>query len=289
MKRIRSVFEQLGIDGAIVAILGIVAILLSIYDIVGGSQISQPILVGVLGLLLLEVVLQRIRLDRTKSEIIGSLSGAHIEVFSNEEDFADAKYRVLMQTEKYVYDTELCLPAFASAVSSPSPETRYKQLLKQKILNKQIEFRYVQVIYNRRHFESVLEKLFQFCECRYYIGYFLGAPEVIPVMNLMIFDGKHFFIGGYYGPTVRGDDRNVYTQSDLMGATLQQYYDYLWKSARLFNDKHGINWEEIQHCGQQLGYDIEELNSTIARIAKSVGFSRVKVFAKDIAREHATD
>ena len=110
----------------------------------------------------------------------------------------------------------------------------------------------------------------------YYIGYFVGAPEVIPALNVMIFDNKHFFVGGYYGPSVRGDDRNIYFQDEQLGQTIRQYFDYLWSQAHLLNENHVINWTEIKHCGLALGYEIDELNRLISEVAQKVGFFDVQ-------------
>ncbi|HNT78809.1 MAG TPA: hypothetical protein PKH77_27710 [Anaerolineae bacterium] len=40
--------------------------------------------------------------------------------------------------------------------------------------------------------------------------------------------------------------------------------------------KNAINWDEIQHCALELGYTLEELNSTIARIAQEVNFTDIR-------------
>ena len=278
MKQFRRFLTRIGIDGAIVAILGIVAIAAAIYDLIGGNQVNPSVLVAVLALLLLEVVLQRRRIENSKDDIINSLKGLRIEVYSNGKDFEDAKYRQLLMTEKSLYDMELCPPKLpAPDPQIPRTERAHRKLLNERVTKGEITFKYVQVIYDRPQFESVLRKLFQFYKYKYYIGYFVGAPEVVPVLNLMIYDDVHFFIGGYYGPTVRGDDRNIYIQHDLIGQTLQQYFDYLWSKARLLNENQAIKWDEVRHCGLALGYTVDELNTIIAQIAHEVGLSQPRV------------
>ncbi len=272
--------NQIGLDGIVIILLSLVGIALSIYSFIGGSQISQPLLVGVLSLLVIEAVLRRVRLENMKEEIIASLKGVRVEVFSDDKEFSDTKYRLLLSARKSVFDTELCLPMlYPSSGDARTPETvsPYRKLLNERLEKGEITHRFVQVIYDCRHFESVLRELFRYYKYNAYIGYFIGAPEVIPALNIMIFDDKHFLIGGYYGPSVRGDDRNAYIQNELLGATLCQYYEYLWQSARILNENRAIKWDEVKQCGLKLGYTLEELNSTVTRIANEVGFSQVKV------------
>lgn len=94
----------------------------------------------------------------------------------------------------------------------------------------------------------------------------------------MIFDDKQFLLGGYYGESVRGEDRNLYIQNEVIGATINHYFDYVWNKARLFNVKRDIVWDEIQYCGTQLGYTTDELNAIVSQIAEDVGFRNVKLF-----------
>lgn len=273
MKEIKRFFERIGLGGTVVAFSALAAIGFAIYGLVGGSQLSEPLLVGVLGLLLLEVLFQHERLESAKDDIINSLKGVRVEIFSSDKDFADAKYRQLLTSKNFVHDMELCLPMLPSRPAEVVAESPFRKLLNERVMKGELTYKYVQVIYDRTQFESVLRKLFRFSKYRYYLGYFVGAPEVAPVLNLMNFDDEHFFMGGYYGPTVRGQDRNVHIQHDLIGQTFRQYYDYLWSKARIFNDNRIINWSEVRDCGLKLGYSLDELNATIAQIAKEVGFS----------------
>lgn len=110
MKKFQRWFEQLGIDGIIIVILAVVAIALSIFDAISGGQISTPLLVSILSLLVLEAVLRRIRLETMKDEIIGSLKGVRVKTYLNNEEFRKAKYKLISQAENSIYDTELCQP-----------------------------------------------------------------------------------------------------------------------------------------------------------------------------------
>lgn len=276
-KRIARWLNQIGIDGIVIILSSVVGIGLSIYSFIGGNQISQPLLVGVLSLLVLEAILQRVQFDNTKEEIINSLKGVRVETFTSGKDFADEKYKLVITADRFIYDTELCLPPRPSSPSSPTQESSPRKLLNDRVVKGEITYKFVQAIYDRSHFEALLKKLFQFYKYNYYVGYFVGAPETIPVLNVMIFDDKHFLLGGYYGPSARGEDRNLYIQNEAIGATLRQYFDYLWSKARLLNENRVISWDEIRYCGLKLGYTLDELNATISRIAQEVGFSEVRV------------
>lgn len=272
MKQVSYRLSQIGVDGIIIGVLSLVAIAVALYDLLGGKDVSQPLLVGILALLLLEIVLQRTRLEAAKEEIINQLKGVRVEVFATDREFANARYRQLMATEGLIYDTELCNPRY-----SPTPESDFRKLLNEMIVNNKVTYKAVSVIYDKGRFEGTLKNLFRFYKYAYYIGYYLAPPELIPILNVMIFDRRHFMLGGYYGPSARGDDRNIYIQHDLIAKTLEQYFDYLWSKARLFNEHKVIKWEEVRYCGLALGYSIDELNATISRIAQKEGFSEIQV------------
>lgn len=274
-KRIARWLKQIGIDGIVIILSSFVGISLSIYSFLGGYQISQPLLVGVLSLLVLEAILQRVRFDNMKEEIIRSLKGVRVETLSG-KDFHDERYKLILTADRFIYDTELCLPPRPSSPSSSAQESSPRKLLNERVSKGEITYKFVQAIYDRSHFESLLKRLFQFYKYNYYIGYFVGAPDTIPVLNVMIFDDKHFLLGGYYGPSARGEDRNLYIQNEPIGATLRQYFDYLWSKARLLNENRAVSWDEIRYCGLKLGYTLDELNATVSRIAQEVGFSEVK-------------
>lgn len=270
--------SQVGIGGILIAISGVVGIGLSIYSLAGGNQINQSVLIGILSLLVLEIVLQRVRLGKIKEELIKSLKGVRVESFSTGKDFANVKYKLLLETEDHIYDTELCVPSKPTTFSSlPEQESAFRKLLNERVAKGEITYNYVQVIYDRTHFESLVRKVFQFNGYNYHIGYFIGAPETIPVLNVMIFDDKHFLVGGYYGPSSRGRDRNLYIQNEDINATLYQYFDYLWKKANLLNESRIVNWDELKRCGLNLDYTLDELNAVIKSIAEDVGFSDVRL------------
>jgi len=276
-KSFRQWIDRIGIDGLVLTICCVIGIVLSAYDLAGGNQLNGSLLIGILSLLVLEMVFQRVRLDKVREELIRSLKGVRAESFTTGKDFADTKYRLLLETEDHIHDTELCLPPKPSTSSALlEQESAFRQLLNERITKGEITYKYVQVVHDRLHLESLLRKLFQFSGYKYYLGYFVGGSETIPVLNVMSFDDKHFLVGGYYGPSGRGEDRNLYIQHEDVQMTLRQYFDYLWSKARLLNENRATNWDEVKRCGLQLGYTLDELNVTIKRIAQEVGFTDIK-------------
>ena len=249
-----------------------------VFSIAVGAMLVPMVDDNTLGLLVgLVVMAVTILIDiiarqkNAKDEIINSLKGVRVEVFRTDQDFSNVKYRLLREASSYVYDTEL-----SSISPASSSESEFRKKLHQRIAKGEITYKYIRVIFSKSQFEQLLEWLFRFHQYDYYIGYFLAPPEVIPALNLMIFDHKHFLMGGYYGPSARGDDRNLYVQHDLMAATLVQYFDYLWSQARLFNEYKAVDWEQIQYCGKALGYTVEDLNSTVSERAQLANFEGVK-------------
>ncbi|HNT78110.1 MAG TPA: hypothetical protein PKH77_24115, partial [Anaerolineae bacterium] len=240
MKKLKQKLGQIGIDGVILILLSIIGIFLSVYDFLGGGQISPSLLVGVLSLLVLEIILQRLRFDDVKEEIIKSLNGVQTTAFSNDDDFQKAKHKLMLSADRFVYDTELCPPPRSSSISRRSLSD-FRKVLNEQIRKGSIVYKYIRVISDRDGFEMILRSLFEFYNYKYYIGYFIGPPETIPVLNVMIFDDKYFVLGGYYGPSARGEDRNLYLQSEIIGFTIRHYFDYLWSKARLLTPlKKGI-------------------------------------------------
>lgn len=278
LKRLTRIYQKIGLDGVGFVVSALTGLGMAVYSIAGGGAINPSVLVGILSVLALEIVVQRIRVSDSRDEIIKSLKGVRLQSFSSGKDFADIKYKLLLDTEQYIYDTELCLPIQYARppIAPPSKESKFREELHEIIKKGELTYKFVQVIYDKPHFESLLKRLFAFGSYHYYLGYFVGAPEVIPVFNLMIFDDKHYLLGGYYGPSARGEDRNLYIQNEEIGVTLRQYFNHLWGKARLFNESRVINWDEIRYCGLKLGYSIDELNSLVKKISEEVGYKDVQ-------------
>lgn len=264
-RKLHHSFDPILTTGIVISVATAVILLLTGQ---GGIQGLLASLVVLIIAILIDIIA---RLNNAKEEIINSLKGVRVEVFKTSQDFSNAKFRLLLEADAFVYDTELSSP---SAVSST--ESKFRQLLNERVSKGEITYKYIRAVFTKSQFEQLLEWLFRFYRYNYYIGYFIGPQEVIPALNLMIFDRKHFLMGGYYGPSARGDDRNLYVEHDLMAETLEQYFDYLWSRARLFNEHRTIDWEQVQHCGMALGYTIEELNATISEIARRTGFKEIK-------------
>lgn len=272
-------FHRVGFEGLFVFILGCIGIIVGTYDFLSDEELSPSILVAILSLFLIEIVLQRARFEKSKEEIISSLKGVQVQRFVDDKEFAIAKYQTLLTTTNFVYDTELCKPKLSSSSSTHKvSEDPYRELLHKRIIEGKITCKYVEVIYSRPQFESILRKVFMFYQYNYYIGYFVGAPEVVPTLNIMIFDDKHFFVGGYYGSAARGESRPLHIQHEEIGQAIRQYFDYLWVKAGIFNERSEINWDEVKHCALQLGYSTPELNETVAKIAEQVGLKDVMAF-----------
>ena len=162
-KRFRQWINRIGIDGLVLTICCVVGIALSAYDLAGGNELNGSLLIGILSLLVLEMVFQRARLDKVREELIKSLKGVHAESLTTGKDFADIKYRLLLETEDHIHDTELCLPAKPPSFTTlPEQESAFRKLLNERIVKGEITYKYVQVIHDRQHLESLLRKLFQF-------------------------------------------------------------------------------------------------------------------------------
>ncbi|MCS6845531.1 MAG: hypothetical protein NZ528_14620, partial [Caldilineales bacterium] len=87
MKSVARRFNQIGIDGVIILLLTLVGVLFSVYDFIGGNEVSSRILVGVLCLLVLESVLQRIRLDDAKEELTNLIKGMNCRLIEYKKEF----------------------------------------------------------------------------------------------------------------------------------------------------------------------------------------------------------
>ncbi len=280
--------------------VGVLGIFVSVLDFVGTDfengiwkwlKGPLPIILLIVALLALALGLERIsrfqQINRQLSgieqlvraapdQIIQALHGVRVRALSNTKNLNETKYKLLEDAQDFVFDTELCLPASPDSSSLQIKQSRYRKLLNDKVINEDLLHRYIQVVYDKGHFESLLRKVLQFHEYKYYVGCYIGAPKTIPVLNLMIFDGAHFLVGGYYGPTAKGDSKNLYIQNETIGTTLTHYFDYLWNESRLLNGEGTINRDEIRRCALELGYSVKELNTKIALIAEEVGFSDVK-------------
>ncbi len=70
----RRFVARLGWESALVAVLSLIALVIAAVDLIGGQNISQPVLVGILSLFLLELVSLRARLASQQTGMQGQLS-----------------------------------------------------------------------------------------------------------------------------------------------------------------------------------------------------------------------
>lgn len=270
MEKLKHRVRQIGIDGIVVAILCIAAIVASIYDFFGSGNISSPVLVSALALLLLEAVLQRVRQQETEERISHLLSemrvdAKHVELLARIQSLSQASegaahhiIEALGGTEAKVFESaSSCLgyvnqrlqeasmqvdelswnPVVVKGDALEETRTESRQLWKlTREVASRIPYREV-YIFNRPHRLGKLRGYIEENIPGYSCGYYRGS--VVPLLQFMIIDKEEAIF-------LTGKESYSAIRNRPVVQLLQQYFEDVWEGSIKLKEAGRIYTERIE-------------------------------------------
>lgn len=258
------------IDVYFTLLVCIVVVALDVFGIVEFTVVTAAILLT-LGLLSFGTLATRKTLEGLNNSL-QKLGGTGIEVLEMKTEFPQQIAQRTRVARKFILDTNLNEEVPHSPLASPQEE--YRRIRDERVMKGEIVFRRVEVIYHRKHFESVLQGLLMFEGCEFYLRHYDPPAQVIPVLHLMSFDGEHFYLGGFYPSGASIEEKAVYIRNDEVNAWLREYWQLLWQRAKPLNDGRIINWEELKRIGERFGIVGEEFDGLVSKIKSEVESSK---------------
>lgn len=273
MLEVKRLVRNLSFDGWLLGFTGLAAVAIGMLDFIGWLQLSteqllQMVIVG-LGLLMGAVVVQVTRQETSVDRIRTQLGAADIEVLDMKWAFPQHIAQRAREAQKFILDTNLNeeVPRFPRP---SSPQAQYRRIRDERVSKDEIGFRRVEVIFRKKHLESVVRRLLTFEGHEFYLRHYDPPPQAIPVLHIMSFDGEHFYLGGFYPTESPTEEQAVYIRNMAMNQLLHDYWQMLWLRARPVNEGTVINWVELKRIGKRLGMTDEEFSEMVNRVKGEV-------------------
>jgi len=218
-----------------------------------------------IGILLSTSIFQPIRFASEFEKLQSKLGVANISILDSKCSFPQNLEQHVFKSTSFILDTALNY----ETVSGPDdPQRRYKEILDKRIKNKEISFRRVELIFSRKRLEKVIQNLLKYEGIEYFIRIYDAPPKPIPVIHMMSFDNRHFYLGGFFPAESPTEEIVLYVQNDEIAKLLSEYWNELWRRAKPLNENKQINWDELKNIASKIGIDEVEFEQIINKIKK---------------------
>ncbi len=295
MNTFKQITQNLGLEDWIIALTGLASITISISSFFGYLPLDQKqtssILIGAVGLLMVTVVVQtamrqkenlnlqeriedaelklRNSIEHVEAELKDTFGIAETELM-NWSEFLERLSDSVERTKTHIHEVflllpgeEHTLPGYYSKSSSPTElyfarNTEYKETVARKVKEDGIVFKRVQFIPNRRVLEETIFRLLYHSEGEYYIRYCEAPKEPVPLLNIISFDYREFYLS-YYHPHEPAEERKLlYIREKEFTEFFKSYRSTTWFNALPLNGPHvPIFYDAFDKVIDSLGKNIE--------------------------------
>lgn len=255
------------IDVYLTVLVCTVVVILDLIGVVQLSIITSAILLT-LALLLVSILSIRKSLDKFENAI-ERLGVAGIEILDMKVGFPQQIAQRARAAKKFILDTDLNREI--RRVSTINFQAEYYRIRDERVLKGEIAFKSVEVIFHKKHLESVIRRLLRFEGCEFYIRHYDPPPQAIPVLHIMSFDDEHIYLGGFYPSDPSTEEKAIYVRSKEMSELIKEYWQVLWFRAKPLSEGGVINWDELKRIGTRLGLSESEFDEMEGRIRSEIG------------------
>lgn len=203
MNTTKQIIYNLGLEGWIFALTSLAAIVFSVLSFLGvlpfDEEQTSSIVIGAIGLLMAAVVAQTARRQVGILELKRAIGVAESQLLSPEEFIAHLVLSVIRANDSIcdaymsMHQDKPTLPPSHSSSFFLGWPGEYRKKLFQRVSKREIEFRRVQLIPNKKILEEVVFRLVLHDGYKYYIRYYEAPQEAIPIINVMSFDDERVF------------------------------------------------------------------------------------------------
>ncbi len=268
--------HNLGIEDWIFGLSGLGAIVLSVLGFLQvwpfGIQPTLQVIVGAIGVLMLAIVAQTSRRREELREFQEALGVAEIEIMGSGREFGHDIFRSASQTKHFILNSFLnaSTPLLTKGYGFSGSQAEVHRLIYRRVIQDEIEFRLVVVIFHKEMLEDTLFKLLLHEGHKFFIRYYESPPKVIPVLDMISFDDEKFYLGAYHTSASPGTTPRVSIREARFSEMLKSYWRIHWENAIPLNVGGVIDWNNLKEIGSKLGLSDEEFNTTIDKVKSEV-------------------
>lgn len=162
-------------------------------------------------------------------------------------------------------------------------QTDYNRLLFGRLKKEEIRYISVQVISSKQRLEKVLFWILLHKGLPYFVRHYDIFSKKFPLFDLLSFDNKHFYLGGFYSVDDSAQAKVLYVHDLDINSMLKDYWGTLWQEAiPLVDDRKNIQIDELERIGYELGMSIGEFEDLVAKLEQTA--TQVKKQFKPIKR-----
>lgn len=264
MSKIKQFFGKLGFDGWTNAIIGIVAIAFGLLDFIPQLKLDQNTILRLIlivsGLLLTGYASQSARRSSEIDDIKKAINLTETRLVYSGKEGTNALREYVTHTKKFILDTTLTAERANIRHPLDAPDS-YHNALYQRVRNKEISYRRVEIISTKERLEYAIMRLIIHDGTDYLLRYFGSQSKPIPVLNVMSFDNESILLGGFYTSDAPAETVfMVSIKSSDVSKVIANYWETLWHAAKPLNEGGRIDWQELKFLATQIG--VSELEFT---------------------------
>jgi hypothetical protein len=270
MFRIRRLIAQLGVEGLFLGALGLAALVVSIASLVGVQLKPEVLLatvVGALGLLMEAMVVQVAHRKADIEQLRAALGLSEVEILDMKTAFPRHLADSALGATDFILDSEM-------SKQTPSRRTEvqheYQRIRDERVLKGELDFKRIEVIYNQRSLESIVGKLLALEGREFLIRHYDPPPKAIPILSMMSFDDKRFYLGGFHTGEAPGIAQVVYVRDEKVAQLLREYWRVLWQEATPLNAGGQIDWTELKRIAKRIQMSEQEFEAMVTRLRDEV-------------------
>ena len=190
-----------------------------------------------------------------------------LQTLEGKRAFPRQLVRSALRAQKFVLDTNL-IEEKPRELNSPYAE--YRQILESRLRKGEIAFRRVEAVYTKERLERIVRRLLANEGRDLFIKHYEPPLRAMPLLQMMSFDDKDFYLGGFYSEASPSEERVLYIRQPEVARCLQEYWSVLWMNATSFHEGDAINWHELGRIGKRLGLSDEEFEQMVSRLKNSL-------------------
>lgn len=273
MSTIRRSFHNLGIDGWIIGLSGLSALIFALVSLFGvvpyDQETTMSILLGAVGLLMAAVVARTARRNAEIADLRSALGVADSQMLFGSREFRRHLVPSVLTAKHVVWDSHLtwAIPQVNYPQQFSGSYATYDRMLRKRVSKDELSYKYVTIVYHKQCLEDVLCRLLAHQGYRYYIRHYRPSSSIpIPIINVMSFDGQDFYLGGFHTRQTPGETEMLHIREQNLTELLKKYWNVLWEGAVPLNEGGIINWGELRSIALELGMTDKEFDSTVLQV-----------------------
>lgn len=268
MSGLKSFLTSLGLDGWVLGLTGLAAIVVSIlgftpFITIAPGTLTQMIFAAC-GIIMAAVAVQTGR-DAAETRELGvdlrkALGHVQVEPIESERSQANHLVTSVLQTQSLVLDASL-IDKSSRGVGDPQRE--YNQILDRRLKEGTISLRRVVVISSQKSMERLIQDLLTHKDQNYFVKHVSPPPKPVPLLNILSFDNGDVYMGKFYPGQAPAEEPMIYVHNPDISEFMKAYWSALWNSAISLNDDGTINWTELKQIALRIGMSEAQFESML--------------------------